>query len=374
MLSSILQNAGYKTGLYISPHLEYITERIKINSHDIDEDLLCDYVNKIDAAANLNKITPTYFDILTTAAFNYFSAQSVDIAIIETGLGGRLDSTNVITPELSIITDISLDHVQILGNRIEDIAKEKCGIIKPGITVVTSNTDTAILGIISEYSLINNAECYAFERDFYAENITRKDDNFKFDYNDSETLLKEVEISLFPEHQVKNASVVIASALHLKKNNFPLISEEIIYTTLKKAEVPGRFQKLSSKPLIIYDPAHNFQSLESLFRGLNTYYSDKKKKFIITLMKDKAETETIEIFNSSDVYYYPINDERAYIPEPNRFKNIISNDDEIIEIFKEGYKNNEMIIFTGTFRIFSHALRMTELFKEEHDEFFRDKQ
>jgi dihydrofolate synthase/folylpolyglutamate synthase len=145
LIAGILQNSGYNTGLFISPHLVRLNERISINSIEISDTELLYYIQKADKAANENKITVTYFDILTAAAFSFFNDKSVEIAVIETGLGGRLDSTNVILPELSIITDISMDHSHILGDTIEKITSEKCGIIKPGVPVITTNTDRNIL-------------------------------------------------------------------------------------------------------------------------------------------------------------------------------------------------------------------------------------
>jgi len=174
MIASILQKSGYKTGLYTSPHLLRINERIKINLTDINDELLLRYISEIDRFSDSEGCVPTYFDVLTAAAFKYFSDEHVDIAVIETGLGGRLDSTNVVTPELSIITDISLDHTRILGDNLRDITIEKCGIIKPGVPVITSNTDPEILTVIDEFSRRLDSELYAYSRNFFTCNITNE--------------------------------------------------------------------------------------------------------------------------------------------------------------------------------------------------------
>ncbi len=364
MIASILQKSGYKTGLYISPHLHAINERIKVNLIDIDEELLYDYISGIDRFSDTNTITPTYFDVLTAAAFKYFSDENVDIAVIETGLGGRLDSTNVITPEISVITDISLDHIQILGDSIEAITREKCGIIKPGIPVITSNTRPEILTVITEYTGQLNSELYVYNRQFFTNNTIRENEHFKFDYNSDETALPGICLSLFPIHQVKNSALAITAVLYLQRGNFPLITHEIIYSCLRDVEVPGRFQKLCSEPLIIFDPAHNFESLNNLISGLDAFYPGKKKKIILSLMKDKAENKTLDIFKNSDTYYCILDDERAFIPEPGHFKKIITDENIILDIIKNTFLHDEMIIFTGTFRIYTHALNIVNKFKQ----------
>jgi dihydrofolate synthase/folylpolyglutamate synthase len=307
---------------------------------------------------------PTYFDILTAAAFKYFSDENVDIAVIETGLGGRLDSTNVITPEISIITDISLDHIQILGDNIEDITYEKCGIIKKRVPVITSNTDPNILTVMTEFAKQQNSELCVYNRNFFINNVIHENEYFKFDYNIEKTTLPGFSLPLFPIHQVKNAALAITAALYLQRGNFPHISQEIIYACIKNADVPGRFQKLCLEPLIIFDPAHNFESLNNLICGLEKFYPKKKKNIIISLMKDKAESKTLDLFKNSDTYYYYLDDERAYTPESCNFKEIITDEKIILDIIKNAYLNDEMIIFTGTFRIYSHALNILDKFKK----------
>jgi dihydrofolate synthase/folylpolyglutamate synthase len=364
MIALILQKSGYRTGLYISPHLDKINERIKINLIDIDEELLYHYISQIDQFPDNSTFMPTYFDVLTAAAFKYFSDENVDIAVIETGLGGRLDSTNVITPEVSVITDISLDHMQILGNSLQAITKEKCGIIKPGIPVITSNTEPVILKVIAEIAEQLNSELAVYNRHFFTNNIIRENEHFKFDYSLDETTLPGISLSLFPIHQVKNSALAITSVLYLQRGDFPFISQEIIYSCLSDVEVPGRFQKLCSEPLIIFDPAHNFESLNNLISGLEVFYPGKKKVVILSLMKDKAENKTLDIFKNSDTYYYILDDERAYIPESGYFKEIIYDENNILDIIKNACLHDHMIIFTGTFRIHTHALNILNKFKE----------
>ena len=367
MLSEILQNSGYKTGLYTSPHLININERIKINSRDISDILLGKYLKRIDEIVSLDDtIAPTYFDILTSAAFLYFSDASVDIAIIETGLGGRLDSTNTVIPEISIITDISKDHTNILGEKISEITAEKCGIIKMNIPVITSNTDPGIMSIIEMYAEKNKSELYTYNKYFFINNIIKENDHFTFDYASDDCTLPNIKLPLFPVHQVKNAAVVITALCYLRTNGFPGISNDIIYRELEKIQIPGRFQTLCFNPLIIYDPAHNFDALNNLINALKEYFPGKKKIFIISMMKDKADNKTLGLFKGLDLIYYLLDDQRAYIPGNDEFNSIVSDDNIIVDILKKSDTDNMMIIFTGTFRIYSSAVNISYKLSKEN--------
>ena len=365
--AEILRKSGYKTGLYISPHLINITERIKINLKDIPEVSLYNYLKMIDSIIQSNRsIMPTYFDILTAAAFKYFSDESVDIAVIETGLGGRLDSTNVILPEISVITDISLDHAHILGNTIEKITEEKCGIIKQNRPVITSNSDISVTGIIEKYSRINRSDLHIYKRNYYAENISFNNGFFTFDFSFNGFRLPKVEICLFPEHQVINASTALTALSILRSNGFPNVNDDIIYRTLGTIQIPGRFELLGKNPFIIYDPAHNFDALDNLIKGINKLYHNKRIFYIISLMTDKADDKTLGLFNSIEdqVIYYILNDSRAFIPDANRFKYIVHDEINIIELMDSIYNDDVIYLFTGTFRIYESALKITEKFNK----------
>lgn len=367
ILAKILERSGYKTGLFTSPHLIKINERIKINSIDIDDEIFYNYISRIDKIiTNDFSFSPTYFDIITAAAFAYFKDESVEIAVIETGLGGRLDSTNVITPEISIITDISMDHIDILGDNISDITKEKCGIIKPGIPVITSNINSKITEIIQVFSGRNKSKLYSYKCNFNTRNIKRAADHFVFDYYSDDHELLNIKLPLFPIHQVMNCAVAITALNHLKSSSYPSISNEIILEELGKIKISGRFQILNRNPLIIYDPAHNFESIHHLIEGIDEFYPGKKKIFILSIMNDKAEHKTLELFSNLDVVYYLLNDERAYIPGKNQFKFTASDVNIIVDILENETEDYEMIIFTGTFRMYYQAVSTADLFKKKN--------
>ncbi len=365
MLSSILKKSGYKTGLYTSPHLIKINERIKINLIDITDSLLLKHISFIDSVVEEYKLMPTYFDILTAVALNYFNDENVDIAVIETGLGGRLDSTNIITPELSILTDISIDHTNVLGNSIEDITNEKCGIIKKGIPVITSNIDSEVLNIIKNHIKEKKSRLYAYNINFSAQSIRWENNHFIFNYKSEEYSLYDIKLKLFPIHQIKNTSVVLASLSFLKQNGFPGIADDIIYNELEILSVPGRFQTLNLNPLIVYDPAHNFNAIKNLIDGLDEFYSEKSKTYIISMMRDKADSSTLNLFKNKKTIFYLLNDERAYIPESGEFALLVNNDNIIIDILKKT-TNDTMIIFTGTFRIYNSAINIVKQFNNKN--------
>jgi dihydrofolate synthase/folylpolyglutamate synthase len=360
ILAGVLENSGYRTGLFISPHLEKINERIRINSSEISDDDLLQYIAKTDKAATEYKITVTYFDILTSAAFCYFYDQSVDIAIIETGLGGRLDSTNSITPEVSIITDISMDHAHILGDTIEKITSEKCGIIKPGIPVITSNTDQKIVSIIRKSANEKHSNLIEMNKTYNYEVLPADQSLFKFRLNFDTHNSFIIEISLFPEHQIKNAATSAVALLLLRENGFNAITTDIIIKTLKKIIIPGRFQKLSCKRKAYFDPAHNINSLSLLLQGFTTLFREFKILIILTIMKDKVTSEVLYLLQKEkeNIIYYIIDDPRAYIPEINQFYLITDDRNIIIQELKSDINKNAVILFTGTFRIYDFAMKI----------------
>jgi len=358
IISRVLENSGYKTGLFISPHLKKINERISTNSSDISDDELLVYISKADGCATEYSIQVTYFDIITAAAFSYFNDKNIDIAIIETGLGGRLDSTNVIIPEVSIISDISLDHTHILGDTVEKIALEKCGIIKTGVPVITANTDEKILQVIRESAAKQNSELIELKKSYNYDQVTFYNIPYSFKLNFGHFSFT-IEHTLFPEHQVKNIAVSVAALLKLRQNNFSNITIDIIKKTIYSIKIPGRFQKLSLFHPVYFDPAHNIESLTSLMNGVKALFPEYKITNVIALMKDKVTPEILALLDNfcEKVIYYKINDPRAYIPENNQFYLITEDRDLIIKELLSDINNiKTVIVFTGTFRLYSFAI------------------
>ena len=365
VLASILEKAGYKTGLYTSPHLVDVNERIRINRIPVTDADFAEIYYSIEKVCSENiNIKPTYFDVLTAAAFSYFAERGVDVAVIETGLGGRLDSTNVITPVLSIITDISTDHTEILGNTIRQIACEKAGIIKNRIPVITSNTEESGLDEIRRIADENNSELVLYGKEFSAYNIGMINDRIMFDYRFRETIIAGIEISLFPEHQVKNCSMSLTAAFMLVEMNYIRLSPEF-RDLLPGITVPGRYEILSEEPLIIFDPAHNYSGLTNLLNFAESRYGNTGIIAVITLMKDKALPEVIRYFAGRNypVFYLLSDDQRSYRPENNEFALITQSQDVIINAI-ETDKHHKAVFFTGTFRNYQAAVRISQTMKK----------
>ena len=272
ILQSILRAAGLKVGLYTSPHLVSFNERIRVNGSPISNDFIIDFMKKFNDA--INEIESTFFETTTVLSLCYFYFKKVDVAIIETGLGGRLDSTNVLNPNLSIITSIDIDHQNILGNTIEEIANEKAGIIKKNTPLITFKQPKKILDILRNRAKTLNAK---IEIVVDPQKIVVDNFSTKFVINN-----KTFSIPLIGEHQAYNAALAIRSS-----NIFmgPL-SHQMIKDGVKNTVWPGRFQLLNNKLKIFYDVAHNSAGINTIRSTLNSLNALEKIGLII-LKEDK---------------------------------------------------------------------------------------
>ncbi len=305
MLSSVFQEAGYTVGLYNSPHLFDFRERIKVNGKLIPKNSVIHFLARIKN--NLEKIRPSFFEITVAMAFDHFSRKKVDIAIIETGLGGRLDSTNIITPELSVITNIGLDHMDMLGDTLEKIAVEKAGIIKKGIPVVIGKKQRETSPVFRKVADSRNAELH------YSNDIVKALGN---EYNNGkrkltmqwQTNLKtfRIEPDLLAAYQTENA-ISTMSAVHLiNANGFFRIPERALVKGLEcvmlNTGFAGRWQIINEKPLIILDGAHNEPGLKQAVIQLK---NEQKKdiRIIYGCVMDKDLEMTIGILPAKATYY-----------------------------------------------------------------------
>lgn len=283
LISSVLSKAGYKTGLYTSPHLERFSERIIIDGDEISEGDIDAISDKVKAAArSLPAGEPTYFEFTTAMAFVYFANEDVDIAIIETGLGGRLDATNIISPLVSVITPVALDHAEYLGSTIEEVAAEKGGIIKEGVPIVIGKQDIAATKVLATIAAEKGAKTFLFGSDFILSN-SGKD---YFDYSGINKSLSSVEISLYGAHQQENASVAMACLEVLAGSGFAL-SDDVLKKGLKEASWPGRFEVVSTNPEIILDGAHNPSAAKRLAASLKDRFNGDNGILVVGFMADK---------------------------------------------------------------------------------------
>ena len=257
ILASVLTEAGYKVGLYTSPHLVRFNERIRINGKMISDDEILAIWKKLQKSSD--SLEATFYEITTAMAFEYFSVQKVDIAIIETGLGGRLDSTNIINPICCGITSISLDHAEFLGDRIESVAKEKAGIIKPNVPCFVGNVSGEVKKVFDTFNV-----------------------NYIPNYNDHKRSNKELAKSILKK---------IENKFNWSENNF----KSGISNFLKNTGYYGRIEIFRESPKIILDTGHNPESFSALVKTIQTDYPDQKFDIVFTAMKDKNYSESMRI-------------------------------------------------------------------------------
>ena len=381
MLNSILIASGEKTALYTSPHLIRINERIKINNKEIPSSILAKYSSELFKILAKNKhLRPTYFDALTLFAFRYFYDEKVDIAVIETGLGGRLDSTNVIHPEISIITDISMDHTHILGNTIEKITYEKSDIIKNKSIVVTSNQSKEILNILSRKSKKEKSELYIMNDDFCLKNTSSLKNKIKFDFilnlkhkklAQNFIEINNIKLKSTGKFQLANASLAITASILPRKSGI-VITERDICKGLSNLKIPGRMQTICKSPLIIFDPAHNPAALSTTIETLKENFPDKKYITIVSFMADKDYKSMFKILKKNfpeNIIYYELKDSRGLsVTGPKSsgerafYKQIIPADniDDLKKIIDKISNDNSLIFITGSFRLFSIARKLSK--------------
>lgn len=320
MLTSILTAAGVKTGMYTSPHLVQYTERISVNGQEIPLDQFAQAIEYtsgfVDKIIAYGFDHPTEFEVLTAAAFHYFAICEVEYAVIEVGLGGLLDSTNVLLPEVSIITNVTLDHTDKCGSTIGEIARHKSGIIKQGVPVVTAATGAA-LDIIKSISREKSAECYVYEQDFFARflGIVEHHQEIMMELAEAKTIGK-FAINLLGVHQINNSAVAIMAAIILGKNE-RRIDLSAVEKGLFKVRWPGRFEVVSGQPTIIIDGAHNPDGARVLRENLDQFYGEKAIVFLLGILQDKdvkTIVHTLIRFKDKVVVVAPVS-ERAGKPE-----------------------------------------------------------
>ncbi|MCM8816900.1 MAG: bifunctional folylpolyglutamate synthase/dihydrofolate synthase [Candidatus Omnitrophica bacterium] len=315
-ISSCLKQAGYKTGLYTSPHLIRVEERIQINGKPIPVKVFNQLCLELkDLCERLPvEMKPTYFEALTAIAFEYFRREKIDVCVCEVGMGGRFDATNVLEPVLEIITPVSFDHMDYLGNSIEEIASEKAGIIKHNSIVVSGKQMSDALKVIKRVCRQKKAKLYFYGRDFSAKTAS-------FDFPREQSLhfagieeLKNISIKLFGPHQIHNAGIAMQSLMLLKKMGFD-IPDHAIFDGMKNAVWPARFQVVMEDPIVIIDGGHNPDGIRSLKKALKQYFPERKFVFLIGILKDKKwETMLKLLSNTGEKFIFTRPDTPRSVP------------------------------------------------------------
>ncbi len=284
-IASILQENGLRVGLFTSPHLVSFTERIRVNNIRVEESEVIDTASLIREAISGTDLNPTFFEFVTAMAFHYFSKNTVDWAVIETGMGGRLDATNVIRPQVSIITNISLDHCEFLGNDISDIIFEKAGIIKQGIPLVTSAEMPEAVKQLTDIVRERGSELHVFGRDYSGSLLKMDDKQISFDYTGYKNY-RALSMSLTGKYQLYNACTAIRACEILRQKGFS-ISDYSIKKGLSSVRLEGRLEQVSKSPYIIVDGAHNPEAARQLAGSIRDLFPGKKIILIIGIMDDK---------------------------------------------------------------------------------------
>jgi len=311
MLAAIFQLCGYRTGLYTSPHLKEFGERIKINGEFIDEDFVVSFVEKMKDVSE--EIKPSFFELTVVMALQYFAEQAVEIAVIETGLGGRLDSTNIITPELSIITNIGYDHMNILGDTIEQIAFEKAGIIKSNVPVVIGETIPATKNIFLQTAEQCNSKI-VFAEDNYAINQSVLENTaLEVEVVETGSYKKEnYTLDLSGIYQQKNLITVLTAVEELKNLGYKLDEAQVksaLSCVKKTTGLHGRWDIIRQQPQVVLDVAHNEDGIKQLLQQL-VLCSYKNLHIVFGIVKDKDAGKILSLLPKNATYYFT----KAQIP------------------------------------------------------------
>ncbi|MDM1553948.1 MULTISPECIES: folylpolyglutamate synthase/dihydrofolate synthase family protein [Chryseobacterium] len=349
MLASVLQESGYKVGLYNSPHLIDFTERIKVNGKNCNKEFVFGFIQRLKRIPE--DIKPSFFEFTTIMAFEYFYQQQVDYAIIEVGLGGRLDSTNIITPLVSAITNVQLDHQNILGDTIEEIAGEKAGIIKKNIPIISGDENEAVKTIIREKAIKEDAP-----------------------FIDATLLHTDLTSDLKGNYQQKNLRVVLAIIEELRKLHIHITDMDVEHGLLnvhQNTGFIGRWFEFSKDPLIICDTGHNQAGLEYVFSQLNSI--DRHKHVILGFVNDKKIDEVMNLLPENSEFYFAkpsINrgrhpkDYENLLQEAKIFYKIFNSVQEAYLSAKERCTNEEMIFIGGSNFVVGDFLEKNLKFKE----------
>ncbi|TXK84717.1 folylpolyglutamate synthase/dihydrofolate synthase family protein [Paenibacillus sp. N3.4] len=294
-LTSVLRQCGYDVGTFTSPYLEKYTNRIQVNGADIEDEALLRLVNEmkpiVDEIGETEVGPPSMFEISTALAIMYFAKVAYpDYVVWETGLGGRLDSTNVVNPVVTIITNVGHDHMDILGDTLEQVAAEKAGIIKAGVPVITAVEPDDVWRVIERTAKEKKATLYSLHQQFSYSNTKSDLDHQTFDFNGPFRNLKEVPITLNGQHQLTNAAVAVMTLEVLRQYYACIVDDEDLYKGLTETRWPGRLEMISNEPRILLDGAHNPEGAATLAAALTNVYRYRKLHLMMGMLSTKNHT------------------------------------------------------------------------------------
>jgi len=358
-LKKILSHAGFKVGIYTSPYVVKFNERIGINDDYITDEDLVHYANILYPLTEKmleEDETVTFFEVLTLMSFLYFRDQKVDYAIIEVGLGGLLDATNVINPEISVITNISYDHMKQLGNTLESIALNKLGIVKDNVPLVTAIENINLFPLFAEVTAEHNSRLKIINFDMATNIVVKEVTTFKYQEN-------QYMLNLTGYHQVKNAILAIETIRLLRILNHIQINENDIYEGLKTAFWPGRFEIFNKN--IVIDGAHNIGGIQALIKSAKSVFSGKYIKCLFSVMRDKEHKKMIEELDNfcDELYFTEFEyqrraDAEELFLESSHYHKSFHKDYKDIFFKLSDLKENEVLIVTGSLYFISEIRKL----------------
>jgi dihydrofolate synthase/folylpolyglutamate synthase len=367
MLHAVLSRAGYKTGLYTSPHLVSFCERFQISGQSIAESDVVRLVEQIkprleSVAAHPEFRAPTFFEAVTAAGLQYFHEQKTDVVVWETGLGGRLDATNVVTPLASVITNIAFDHTQYLGETLPQIAMEKCGIIKPGVPVVTASVAEEVLRVIRATATAHGCPLTIIGQDVCATRLSEDEQGQRVELAGTRQSYGPVTIPLLGAHQTINCATAIAA---LEASGLPVTPQQVS-EGLSQTTWPGRFQIVKHHPTVVLDGAHNAAAADRLAATVRERCAGQKLTLILGVLRDKNYDQMCQILAplAERILCVPVNSERTCDPDQLARWCMAANPRLRITIARnlaEAYaqarsENAEAIVITGSLFLVGEAL------------------
>ncbi len=364
MLSAMLRGNGYTVGEYTSPHLIDIRERVVVNGEMISEESFTDILKEVVAGAKKEKVTPTFFELMTALAFKYFAEQAIDIAIIETGLGGRLDSTNVITPLVSLITKIDLDHTNILGTTVEEIAREKAGIFKPSVPAISAHQTEEVTAVLKECAEESRTEVkvVATDIEFSARFGGGADgkQHTRICVITEESQYMHIPVPLNGEHQATNCALAISAIDQLKQVGYEF-DNLALYKSLAETNIEGRMEVVWQRPQIIVDGAHNPASLQTLIKSIGAHIPYDSMVCVFGCCQDKdvdGMLHKIALGADKIIFTKAQGNQRAAEPKilqkqfaeiSGKMTQVANSLPEALEIAAQAASRDDLICVTGSF-------------------------
>ena len=401
-IASILASSGFKVGLYTSPHFNDFRERIRIlrsqnsgvsppnrrfgetslsakggGAGSQNTGIKNSLVSKTDIVKIVERFRPvlekmrftkrwgrlSFFEVYTAIAFKYFLQKQVDFAVLETGMGGRLDATNIVKPIASVITHIGYDHTKKLGTRLLEIAYEKAGIIKPNTPLVTTWQRKDVLKMLKKRCLHLNSKIFVLGNDFFFDKVRFRKDYTLFDFNHRERHLKNLEITLKGKHQVENAALAIAT-LESVKDRLAINKHIDFKGGLKKSSIEGRFEIINNDPLVILDIAHNVSSFSALASSLNAYFPKRKVILIFAASSDKNIRGMLRCIKYGKLILTSFNNPRSSAPGEIKKRCLLKNatlTEDIREAFDVAckfYTRRHLILISGSLFLVAEAKKL----------------